>query len=660
MSELPFRQIHLDFHTAPQIGDVGSLFDPEVFVKTLKDARVNSINVFAKCHHGMSYYPTKVGVQHPGLKGDLLGSMLKVLHREGIAAPIYFPVGWEEISAENANWLEVNKDGVLGTIKPFEDRNYKWRKLCLNKSDYIDFILAQSQELIDLYQVDGLWYDIIFQKNCVCTDCQKSMKALGLDPQNEAHVKRHDLVVLNRFMDRVSAYLNQRLPKAMLFFNGNWAPDGGYDPEVGVVERSKHLTHMEIESLPSGIWGYNHFPLYVNYHNRLPRETLGMNGKFHTAWGDHGSLRNQEALEFECFRMIMNGSKCCIGDQLHPRGVLDPAVYRRIGKVYSQIAEREPWCTQSRKVADIGVVMAKKVTEGNNDPDEGVMRMLMELHHSFDFIDVNTDFSSYKVLILPDLVWCDEALAAKLSTYVKNGGKVIASHQSGLDRDGKTFRFAEAGIDYQGANPYKPSYFVLREGFAPRVDHFEYAAYEVCSQVTARPGTEILADAGQPYFNRTYDRFCSHMHFPFDKLSGTPAVVQNGGVIYLAHPLFTDYIQLGVRVYRDVFEACLNRLYTQPLLKSDLPPTAEVSLRRQGTKTIVHLLHYIAEKKSRKMDIVDTRIPLYGHKVSVRLDKAPRSAMLQPTGEALSLTFHDGYAEVTIPRLEGHAMVVLE
>lgn len=40
---------------------MGERFDPEQFVGALKRGRVNSINVFAKCHHGWSYHPTDVG-----------------------------------------------------------------------------------------------------------------------------------------------------------------------------------------------------------------------------------------------------------------------------------------------------------------------------------------------------------------------------------------------------------------------------------------------------------------------------------------------------------------------------------------------------------------------------------------------------------------------
>ena len=64
---LRYRQIHLDFHTSEHIPDIGRDFDAADFVSTLKNAHVDSVTVFAKCHHGWAYYPTKVGAPHPNL-----------------------------------------------------------------------------------------------------------------------------------------------------------------------------------------------------------------------------------------------------------------------------------------------------------------------------------------------------------------------------------------------------------------------------------------------------------------------------------------------------------------------------------------------------------------------------------------------------------------
>jgi hypothetical protein len=52
MSQTLFRQVHLDFHTHGSITGIGKDFDPQKFAETL----VNSINLFARCHHGYNYY----------------------------------------------------------------------------------------------------------------------------------------------------------------------------------------------------------------------------------------------------------------------------------------------------------------------------------------------------------------------------------------------------------------------------------------------------------------------------------------------------------------------------------------------------------------------------------------------------------------------------
>ena len=67
--EIPFRQIHLDFHTSEKIQGVCGEFDAEEFAQTLEDAHVNSITLFSCGHHGNLYYNSKKFPEmiHPGL-----------------------------------------------------------------------------------------------------------------------------------------------------------------------------------------------------------------------------------------------------------------------------------------------------------------------------------------------------------------------------------------------------------------------------------------------------------------------------------------------------------------------------------------------------------------------------------------------------------------
>jgi hypothetical protein len=55
---MPSRQVHLDFHTSEFIPGIGEKFDKTEWQNTLKSGHINQINIFAKCHHSWSYYPT--------------------------------------------------------------------------------------------------------------------------------------------------------------------------------------------------------------------------------------------------------------------------------------------------------------------------------------------------------------------------------------------------------------------------------------------------------------------------------------------------------------------------------------------------------------------------------------------------------------------------
>ena len=60
-STIPLMQTHLDFHTSPDVDGIGSRFSKENFQKALTLGNLDSITVFAKCHHSMCYYPTEIG-----------------------------------------------------------------------------------------------------------------------------------------------------------------------------------------------------------------------------------------------------------------------------------------------------------------------------------------------------------------------------------------------------------------------------------------------------------------------------------------------------------------------------------------------------------------------------------------------------------------------
>jgi len=79
---------------------------------------------------------------------------------------------------------------------------------------------------------------------------------------------------------------------------------------------------------------------------------------------------------------------------------------------------------------------------------------------------------------------------------------------------------------------------------------------------------------------------------------------------------------------------------------------------RQAQRTIVHLLHYIPERRGLDFDVIEDVIPLYNVQIAIRADRPIEQMYLAPQMQVLPYMHHDGYCHVTIPVIEGHAMVV--
>ncbi|HEU5102084.1 MAG TPA: hypothetical protein VFU22_23840, partial [Roseiflexaceae bacterium] len=335
--ELRFRQVHLDFHTSEQIAGIGADFDPEMFVDTLVRANVDSITCFARCHHGWLYYDSKINPErrHPHLQTELLRRQIEVCHDHGIRVPIYITVQWDHYTANvHPEWLALDDQGRPFGTPTFEAGFY--RRLCVG-SPYRDFLKAHTQEVLETLPTDGIFFDIVHPLPCACRHCRAAMQAQGMDPASLVDRQAYGQQMIDEFKRDMTAFVRQFNSDCTIFYNAG---------HVGTRDRAAAgaYSHWELESLPSGGWGYLHFPIAQRYARTLGLECLGMTGKFHTSWGDFHSFKNQAALEYECFRMLALGAKCSIGDQLPPSGAIEPHVYDLIGSVYGSVAQKEPWC----------------------------------------------------------------------------------------------------------------------------------------------------------------------------------------------------------------------------------------------------------------------------------------------------------------------------
>ena len=667
---MKFRQVHLDFHTSEKIGGIGADFDRVEFQRTLTNAHVDSITLFSKCHHGWSYHPTKANEMHPNLSFDLFGEQIKAAREVGVNVVGYISAGLDEkYAVAHPECLARHRDERIIRTADFSTAGY--HMLCFN-SPYLEVLAAQVREMCENYSVSGVFLDIVKPTKCYCRNCIAIMEREGLDPENEQHVADMALRTYEKYTKTMRAAVDSVDPKLSIFHNGGATPRG----KRNIIRMN---SHVEIESLPTGGWGYDNLPMTARYIQQLGTDFLGMTGKFHLSWGEFGGYKHENALIYETSLAVANGGKCSIGDQLHPSGRMDEKTYRIIGRAYEEIEKKEPWLDGVSSVADIGLLsydswLAYSKAQGISGDkyrkisDIGVLRILLEGHYLFDVLDCESELDGYKLIILPDNLRIDGELKKKLDKYILSGGKLLASGMSGLkvNADGEAEDFAfDFGVKYCGAQKIEPTFMAVKDKLAG-IDEAGYVMYAKTQRVEISPAGESLAEINLPYFERNAKHFCSHFHAP-ELLEYAGVGVGSGhDGIYIANAIFREYAEIGSLIAKKTVCAAIDRLLGEKkTLSVELPAQGIVTLMEQvaENRNVLHLLYAPKTVKgSQKIEVIEDRVPLYNTKVFVNIgEKQVSRVYIAPQLTEVEYSVSDaGILSFDIPEISIHAMAVIE
>ena len=650
-TSFPKRAIHLDFHTMPAVYDVGASFDPDAFADTLRGAGVDYVTVFAKCNLGFAYYPTQVGVVHPGLvKEDLLGPMVSACHERDIRVAAYFNTGLDhEYAVRHREWCKLNADGQvyeMGTMGHF------FRKMCLN-TGYARHLLSMISEVLEMYPVDGLFLDCFNLTPCYGGECVEGLRELSWDIHDEEAAREFCWQVTRRFTGEVERLVEEKRPGIMVYYNG--------------LPYRSQPTHIELEVLPTGGWGYDYLPWSIRYARTLGKPYFTMTGRFHAGWGDFGGIRPLHALLYDCYNSIANGGTCSIGDHMHPRGKLDPAVYKLVGQVYSRTRELDPWTEGAESLAQVAIVDPSLPLRRRGGFDRagvtGATRMLSELKQQFDVCDGEGDLSGYRMIVLPDRVPVTSALEQKLREHLARGGALISSAWAGLDESGSKFALEEYGLTYEGPEPHDPSFFTAEAGVDAGLPEMPIAIYQPGICMRAVEGATVLARLHKPCFNaQSWDWRHENMYIPPEGDTGRPALVQSGRVFHFSFPIFRAYYKDAVVAYRTLLGNCIARALSGPMVRvSGVPSFGQVTVTRQNTRRMVHILTYIPELRGQKTQIIEEPIVVRDVTLDLRRDgQKVAKVYLAPSQQALPFQLKGDYVRVNVPEVEGYQMVVFE
>ena len=655
------RQVHLDFHTSEEIDDIGKKFSREQFQNALQIGNINSINIFAKGHHGWTYFPSRVGEQHPHLDFDLLGEQIEACHEIGVSAQAYVTVGWSAKDArEHPEWIIWrDRDTAPVTIEmrkkenPHDPFGWGW-DLLSPEGAYKQHLLDLTEELCLNYDLDGFWFDIIpvwdINYNPMAI---ADMKSKGVDTDDLQQVRDYHSAKMNLFMGEIRKIIQKHKPEASLFFN--WSTHY-YSMDTYKYRFFDHNTKMDLEDLPTTWGGYDKFPVRAKYFANFKKPIVAMSGKFHKSWGEFGGFKNKDAIWYEAAAMVSFGAAVNFGDQLHPSGEMEIATYENIGYAYKYIQKIEAFGVGAEHKASLGLWLSS-----SNSCNSGATKMLLENQVNFVISNNLNDWSDLKTIVIPGECNFSVNEKEKLDKFLEDGGNMILMGKAGLDTENKRFIF-DIGADYIGEASADIDYTVVGDKLLKDLFKAPFLNYIPALKVSPKSGTEVLAAIREPYFNRTLSHYSSHKNTPF-KLTdaGHPAVIRKGNIAYIASDLAEMYNSSGAKVHKDLFNNVLGLMHGDRMLQVELPSSGRSNLLYQPEhrRYVAHVL-YGSPIKRGDAEVIEDLVPLYDTPVVLNVPETIKSARLIPGNVDLKFTKTDAGITTVVPKFKCHAAVVFE
>jgi hypothetical protein len=631
-----FRELHVDAHFANLPAPYEN-FDAERAAGTLKSAGFQMVSLFAVCNGGYSYYPTKLGVVHPGLKRDFTGEFTRALKKRGVRVLAYVSVGRER--------------------RPFPEWERQPGQMCTNSPWVEQAHIPQLKEIVDLYDVDGFFFDSVLSKfvqgNCACKWCREQ-DGDGID--HYRFLSRSGA----RYADKVIAALKPGLAFAM---NHVWVTHNPVNPPAS-------LKQVIWEPVPpySGVLALD-FSLQARYLSTLPGvENWSCMATRGNGWGDY-SIRDVNTFLHEAAIVLASGGRPYFGDDSYPSGNPEPAVYKTYGEVNARTAALEPYVRGCIPVRDTAVLLSadsiwstlpltppREWMGSQSSPGvAGAHKMLVEEHAQFNILNSETlvdTLAGYRALILPEQRILSPRECDAIRRFVNDGGALIATGDTGTyDTANKpldNFALADVlGVKLLGRADVRRSF--LRREFDIQVN----GPYQRIETTTAKPLSALVPPMPQ-------------RQAPVADPQG-PAITINrfgkGTAIYCAVPLFGAYHQDGTPILRRVASWMYGEAHppaARSIVLDGAPLAVEAVYNARGRDRFVHLINFTGDRRLGGPQRLQDFSRVEGIHVRARTESRPKRVSAVPEKAPIAFDWNNGWVSFRARPLVIHSAYSIE
>jgi hypothetical protein len=168
-----------------------------------------------------------------------------------------------------------------------------------------------------------------------------------------------------------------------------------------------------------------------------------------------------------------------------------------------------------------------------------------------------------------------------------------------------------------------------------------------------------------PYGAQTYLPLLRSGHEQRPEYADAPAVTRQaygeGEGWYLAADFSAAYYRCQYPAFRELLGEVLERALPYPPLRTDAPPTIEITWRRRDRTQLLHLVdHNPGKSQARNSAYVETVPPTQPFTLSVMLESQPSSVRIAPEGSEVSWRCEERKVIIEVPSFHLHTVIVME
>lgn len=621
-----YSRLLIDNHISEDDPSSMTNFDAEHYVACVKKAGVDSAMVYAACHNGNCYYPTKVGHMHAHLQGrDIFGEIITLLRRENIVPIAYYTSIYHNHSAKTHPAWRI-------TLPSGDQHHGRYWWSCPNNKQYREFVKAHIAEVI-AYEVEGIFNDMTFWPGiCVCPSCrEKYLYQTGREIPEKIDWSDQSWISFQRFREKSMAEFAQEITSSIKSRS-----------EITVTHQTSTLMHGWMWGYTLGIaqgCDYTSGDFYGGkYQHILGCKLLAAASRkqpyeFMTSRSvnlrDHTSMKSQAELTVEAATTLANAGAYFFIDAINPDGTLEDEVYERLScvsqslKPFTQavkkhrpvmIADTALYYSSDAYVDEVAAAGIMSPSGGNPVVDELLGTSIVLTRNHIPFVASTSQASGYaglKTIILNNVRYTSPQENERLRAFVRDGGTLIATGMTSLfEPDGRTavdFGLADVfGVSFSGK-------WARRFHYLSFVDRHWLVASHASAPLVSSTGARVLARIMEPTFDPDAQQYASIHSNPPGTLTDHAGLTVNhfgrGKCIYLSSPVLA--LQQDAQ---QVFGAWLFREHAPSsiVLETNAPPCVEITVNKSTTVRayLIGLVNYQSEQPNVPVHDIVARIKL--------------------------------------------------